>query len=42
MEKTSWEDILGKENKEAGNDLNNCLQVWDDNPLRVVKNIESA
>jgi hypothetical protein len=26
---------------EAGNDLNNRLQLWDDDPLWVVKNPES-
>jgi len=26
---------------EAGNDLNNKLQLWDDDPLWVVKNPES-
>jgi hypothetical protein len=39
MEKKSWENRKGKGNSEAGIDLNNWLQLWDDNPLWVVKNI---
>jgi hypothetical protein len=42
MEKRSWEDRMGKENPETGNDLNNWLQLWDDNPLWVVKNPKSS
>jgi hypothetical protein len=38
MEKKSWENRKGKEISEAGIDLNNWLQLWDDNPLWVVKN----
>ena len=28
----------GRKNMEMGNDLNNWLQMWDDNPLWVVRN----
>jgi hypothetical protein len=38
MEKRSWENRKGREISEAGIDLNNWLQLWDDNPLWVVKN----
>jgi hypothetical protein len=42
MEKISWEKRKGKEFSKAGIDLNNWLQLWDDNPLWVVKNLESS
>jgi hypothetical protein len=42
MEKGSWENRKGQEISEAGNDLNNLLQLWDNNPLWVVKNPKSV
>jgi len=38
MEKRSREDRMWKENKEARNDLNNWIQLWDNKSLWVVKN----
>jgi hypothetical protein len=38
MEKGSWENRKGREILEVGIYLNNWLQLWDDNPLWVVKN----
>jgi hypothetical protein len=38
-EKRIWENRKkGREISKVGNDLNNRLQLWDDNPLWVVKN----
>jgi hypothetical protein len=38
MGKRSWENRRGREISEEGIDLNNWIQLWDDNPLWVVKN----
>jgi hypothetical protein len=40
MEKRSLENRKGREISEVGIDLNNWFQLWDDNSLWVVKNLE--
>jgi hypothetical protein len=42
MEKRSREKRKGKEILELTIDLNNWLQLWDDNPMWVVKNPGSS